>query len=200
MNTKKFWNERYQSESYLYGVEANTFLRDNIGLLREPVLSIAEGEGRNAVYMASQGLSVLGVDYSETGLKKAEALAQANGVEIETKVTDLMEFQPENNYFGAVVSIFAHLPSAIRNRLYPRVESSLKSGGIFLLEAYSENQLARDTGGPKDLDMLMTVEKLQQEFQGLTPILAREIEREVKEGSGHTGIASVVQFIARKLA
>lgn len=198
MYDQKFWNERYTTKEYLYGTEANSFLTENVDLLGGPVLSLSEGEGRNAVFMASRGLSVLGVDCSEVGLEKAKSLAKSRGVIIETEVADLAEFQPKENYFGSVVSISAHLPSVVRHKLYPLIEKALKPNGILLLEAYSENQLARNTGGPKDIDMLMTVANLLQEFPNLTPILAREIEREVSEGEGHTGMASVVQYIARK--
>jgi hypothetical protein len=90
------------------------------------------------------------------------------------------------------------LPGRVRSRLYPRVERSLQSGGIILLEAYSETQLTRETGGPKDVDMLMTVDKLRREFPNCEPLILHEFEREVREGEGHTGLASVVQFIGRK--
>lgn len=200
MCNQQFWNERYITEKYLYGREANTFLAENVDLLSGPVLSLSEGEGRNAVFMASQGLNVLGVDCSKIGLEKAQSLAKSKGVAIQTKVADLAHYQPKEHHYGSVVSISAHLPSRIRLRLYPLVEAALKPGGIVLLEAYSENQLVKDTGGPKDIDMLMSVAKLRQEFPTLTPMLAQEIEREVCEGDGHTGIASVVQFIARKEA
>lgn len=198
MYDQKFWNERYAAHEYLYGTEANTFLVENADLLRGPVLSLSEGEGRNAVFIASRGLSVLGVDCSEVGLEKARSLAKSHGVIIETEVADLAEFGPKENHYGAVISISAHLPGSIRNRLYPLIERALKPGGIVLLEAFSENQLTKDTGGPKDTDMLMSVAKLLREFPNLKPALAREIEREVCEGEGHTGMASVVQFIARK--
>lgn len=198
MYDQKFWDERYTTDEYLYGTEANSFLAKNADLLRGPVLSLSEGEGRNAVFLATRGLSVLGVDCSEIGLEKAKSLAKSRGVVIETEVVDLAKFQPKNNHFGSIVSIFAHLPSAIRHKLYPLIEKALKPDGIFLLEAYSENQLAKSTGGPKDIDRLMTVAKLRQELPGLQPILAREIEREVSEGKGHTGMASVIQYIARK--
>lgn len=198
MYDQKFWNERYTTKEYLYGTEANSFLTENVDFLGGPVLSLSEGEGRNAVFIASRGLSVLGVDCSEVGLEKARSLAKSRGVIIETEVADLAEFQPKENYFGSVVSISAHLPSVVRHKLYPLIEKALKPNGILLLEAYSENQLARNTGGPKDIDMLMTVANLLQELPNLTPILAREIEREVSEGEGHTGMASVIQYIARK--
>ena len=200
MYDKKFWDGRYGGAEYLYGTDANTFLVEHFKLLTGPVLSLSEGEGRNAIFLASHGLHVLGVDCSEVGLEKAQALAQKQGVAIETQVADLAEYVPKENGFGSVVSISAHLPSSIRKRLYPLVEKTLISNGVFLLEAYSENQLQKNTGGPKDIDMLMSIDKLRIEFPNLNPLLAREIEREVSEGEGHTGLASVVQFIARKEA
>lgn len=194
------WNERYASDEFVYGTEPNAFLAQNAKILTGPVLSLAEGEGRNAVFLASLGLDVLGVDASEVGLAKAHKLAASRGVTIRTKVVDLADYEPPENSFGSVVSISAHLPSAIRQRLYPLVERSLKPGGIMLLEAYSKAQLTRDTGGPKDLDLLMTCADLEKEFPNCAPLLSREIEREVVEGKFHTGLASVVQFIARKRA
>jgi cyclopropane fatty-acyl-phospholipid synthase-like methyltransferase len=194
------WDQRYAVDEYIYGTEPNSFLAEHARMLKGPVLSLAEGEGRNAVFLASLGLKVHGVDGSNVGLDKAQALARSKGVEIQTEVADLSVFEPAANHYGSVVSIFAHLPSAIREKLYPLVEQSLKPGGILLLEAYSEDQLARDTGGPKNADMLMTRAKIEREFPHCKPILLRELEREVCEGIYHTGVASVVQFIGRKQA
>jgi cyclopropane fatty-acyl-phospholipid synthase-like methyltransferase len=194
------WNERYTVDEYIYGTEPNSFLAEHAEMLSGPVLSLAEGEGRNAVFLASLGLKVHGVDGSDVGLAKAQALARSKGVEIQTEVADLELFEPEANHYGSVVSISAHLPSAVREKLYPLVERCLRPGGLIFLEAYSENQLARDTGGPKDSDMLMTRAKIEREFPNCEPILLRELEREVCEGTYHTGVASVVQFIGRKKA
>ena len=192
------WNERYAADEYIYGRELNVFLAEHAGMLDGPVLSLAEGEGRNAVFLASLGLKVHGVDGSDVGLAKAQELARSKGVEIQTEVADLGVFEPKENYYGSVISISAHLPGTMRQKLYPFVERCLKSGGIIILEAYSHAQLTRTTGGPKDLDMLMTKAKIEREFPNCEPILLRELEREVLEGSYHTGIASVVQFIGRK--
>lgn len=194
------WDQRYAGDDYVYGTEPNTFLAQHAGLLSGPVLSLAEGEGRNGVFLASRGLDVLGVDSSEVGLAKARKLAAMRGVTIRTLVADLAVYEPPANTFGAVVSIFAHLPSPLRRRLYPLVERSLKPGGIILLEAYTKAQLARDTGGPKDPDMLMASADLERSFPGCEVILSREVDREVIEGKFHSGVASVVQFIARKKA
>lgn len=195
---RDMWDERYAVGEYVYGTEPNTFLAEHAATLEGPVLSLAEGEGRNAVYLARLGREVYGVDASSVGLTKAQQLAHAEGVEIDTEVVDLADFDPPEAHFGSVISIFAHLPSAVRARLYPLVERSLRPGGLLLLEAYSEAQLERNTGGPKDLDMLVSPAKIEAEFPGLEPVLLREIEREVVEGSLHTGLASVVQFIGRK--
>jgi len=198
MYDESFWNKRYANRDFLYGTEPNSFLAEHCHLLNGPVLSLSEGEGRNAVLLASRGLDVIGVDISSVALEKAQTLAKSRGVEIKTVVADLATFEPEENHYGSVISISAHLPSTVRNKLYPSIERSLRTNGLILLEAFSENQLTRDTGGPKDADMLMTVEKVQREFPNLEPVLLREVEREVLEGEGHRGMASVVQFIARK--
>lgn len=187
-------------DEFAYGTEPNSFLVQNAKLLTGSVLSLAEGEGRNAVFLASLGLDVLGVDGSEVGLDKAQNLAASRGLAIRTEVADLATYEPPANFFGSIISISAHLPSEIRKRLYPHVERSLKPGGIILLEAYSKAQLTRDTGGPKDPDMLMSCEDLEKEFPNCETVLSQEIEREIIEGKFHTGLASVVQFIARKKA
>jgi SAM-dependent methyltransferase len=192
------WNERYASNEFAYGTDPNSFLVQNASLLTSPVLSLAEGEGRNAVFLASLGLDVLGVDASDVGLAKAQKLAASRGLVIATEVADLASYEPPENHYGAVISISAHLPSKARNRLYPLVERSLKPGGVILLEAYTKAQISRNTGGPRDSDMLVDLTELLQQFPNCEPLVAREIEREVIEGTFHTGLACVVQFIARK--
>ena len=194
------WDERYSVDEYVYGTEPNSFLASNANLLEGPVLSLAEGEGRNAVYLASLGLEVHGVDGSKVGLAKARALAATKGVKITTEVVDLSNYSPAHGVYRSIVYIFAHLPSAIRRNLYPLLERTLPTGGIILMEAYSEAQLKLETGGPKDLDMLMSAEKISRELPGFEPIVLREIDREVNEGTFHNGLASVVQFIGRKIA
>lgn len=192
------WDERYASDEFVYGTEPNDFLREHANLLSGPILSLAEGEGRNAVFLASLGHDVLGVGSSAVGLAKAQKLASANGVSIQTEVVDLYTYQPPTNAFGAVVSIFAHLPSRYRQRLHAELQQAIQPGGLFLLEAYSQAQLHYATGGPKDVDLLLTPQALAHEFSNFDILLCHEIEREVIEGRLHTGKASVVQFIAKK--
>lgn len=192
------WDERYSTAEYVYGTEPNGFLVEHAGLLRGPVLSLAEGEGRNGVFLAGQGLTVHGVDSSAVGLAKAQALAAARGVSLHVEQADLAEFVPACAAYGAVVSIFAHVPGAVRTRLYPLLVDCLQPGGLLLLEAYSLAQLPRTTGGPKDPDLLMSVDAIRCGFAGLEPVLLQELTREVHEGRLYTGLASVVQFIGRK--
>ena len=192
------WDQRYGIDRYIYGTQPNSFLAENAKILTGPVLSLAEGEGRNAVFMASLGLDVLGVDGSEVGLAKARTLAESRGVVIRTEVADLATYNPLENRYGSVVSISCHLPSDVRRRLHRLVERSLKPGGIFLLEGYTKSQLSRDTGGPKDPDLLSSQSDLEEDFSSYELILSQEIEREVIEGEYHSGLASVVQFIAKK--
>ena len=192
------WDQRYSEKEFAYGTQPNLFLENQIRELRDPVLSIAEGEGRNAVFIAAKGFNVHGVDGSSIGMAKAQSLAAKKGVRITTEVADLMKYNPPDNTFGSVVSIFAHLQNSIRKRLYPLIERCLKPGGTIVFESYSENQLGRTTGGPQDPDLLMTTAKIEQEFPNFEPIVLQEVEREVVEGIYHTGLASVVQFIGRK--
>lgn len=192
------WNDRYSDNDFAYGVEPNEFLVEHASKLLGPVLSLAEGEGRNAVFLATLGLEVHCVDGSTVGLAKARQLATNRNVEIQTEVADLAVYEPGTNRYQAVISVWAHLPSKIRRRLYPMVERCLLPNGIFLLEAYSERQLIRNTGGPRDADLLMSVKKIEREFPNLDVIILHEIEREVREGKHHTGMASVVQFVGRK--
>ncbi|HUP79686.1 MAG TPA: class I SAM-dependent methyltransferase [Pirellula sp.] len=116
------WDDRYSDRDFIYGWEPNSFLVEQSSKLVGPVFSIAEGEGRNAVYLATLRLQVYCVDGSAVGLAKARQLAGTRGVEIQTHVADLATYEPATNFYMSVISISAHLPSSIRNRLYPLIE------------------------------------------------------------------------------
>lgn len=194
------WNERYNTDEFVYGTEPNRFLRENAHVLRGPVLSLAEGEGRNAVFLAGLGLDVTAVDLADVGLAKAVRLAASCGVKIHCVHADLAHYDPGVETFNAVISIFAHVPSEIRRALHRRVIRCLKPGGRFLLEAYTPAQIPRGTGGPKDPDLCMNVRELMADLPGFTFEIAHEIDREVIEGKLHNGVASVVQILALKPA
>lgn len=193
------WNERYNEPGYAYGISPNDFLTEVSHLIDgKRVLSVGEGEGRNAVYLAQQGYDVTAVDSSSVGLRKAEALAEKMDVSLQTIVADLADYDPRIETWDAIVSIFCHLPSSVRIELHNKLVTSLKSGGVLILEAYTPEQLDFKTGGPGQIDFFMTVEGLQQELVGLDFEIMRATEREIHEGRYHNGQSAVVQVLARK--
>lgn len=194
-----FWNNRYARPQYVYGETPNAFVAEMASQIPAgPVLCLAEGEGRNAVHLATLGHRVLAVDQSEAGLAKARQLAAARGVEIETVLADLQNFSIEPGVWAGIIATFAHLPPAIRYKVHAQVVHGLRPGGVFLLEAYTPAQLAFDTGGPKSPELLMALADLRDELADLELLIGREIEREVIEGDGHTGRGAVVQILGRR--
>jgi len=191
------WDERYSAQEYAYGTNPNNFLEANVSSIpKGKVLSLAEGEGRNAVFLAKQGYSVTAVDASLVGLNKARKLAEDNGVIVEFIHTDLAEYDLGENKWDGIVSIFCPLPSSIRKQLHKKVEAALKRNGVFLLEAYTPAQLKYGTGGGNSVDLMQSKESLRLELAGLKFKHLIEQERDVVEGIYHTGIGSVVQAIA----
>jgi SAM-dependent methyltransferase len=192
------WDERYGAEGYYYGTEPNEFLREHCSAIRlgGDVLCLAEGEGRNAVFLAQQGFHPVAVDQSAVGIKKAQQLAAERGVRIDTIVADLDCYRIEPGRWDGIVSIWCHLPAALRAAVHRQVVVGLKIGGVFLLEAYTPAQLRYGTGGPKTADLLPTLADLRQELDGLELVHAIERERTVHEGGGHTGLSAVVQLVA----
>jgi SAM-dependent methyltransferase len=200
MSDVNFWDDRYAEPGYIYGTLPNEFLAASAGSIPQGgrVLCLAEGEGRNAVYLASLGYDVTAVDSSLVGLKKASELATSKGVSITTKATDLAEFIIEPEYWDGIVAIFAHLPPALRSRVHRSAVEGLKAGGVFILEAYTPRQLEFGTGGPPSLELLMPLETLKDELRGLEFIIAGETEREINEGRYHRGRGAVVQIVGVK--
>ncbi len=193
------WDQRYAGTEFVYGTEPNDFLVEKVtGLPPQRVLCLAEGEGRNAVWLAGQGHSVLAVDASAVGLEKAQRLAAANKVTIETEVADLADYVIPEAGFDLIVSIFCHLPPALRQRLHRQVVQGLKSGGLLVLEAYTPRQLGHGTGGPPVPELLYDLEALRGELSGLTLVYAVECEREIHEGRLHNGLGAVVQVVAQR--
>jgi len=193
------WDERYNTAEYVYGTEPNEFLAGLVTEIpRGRTLCIAEGEGRNAVFLAEHGHEVVAVDSSAVGLEKAERLASERGVKIETVVVDLAHFDIEPDSWDAVVSIFAHVPADIRIPLHKKIAHGLRGGGMLVLEAYTPKQIELGTGGPAVAEMTMSLDALQQELEGLVLKHAVELERDVVEGRFHTGKGSVVQVVAVK--
>jgi len=193
------WDERYQPDDYVYGTSPNDFLQGQVDRLpMGRILCPAEGEGRNAVFLAERGFDVTAVDQSSVGLAKAHKLATERGVDITTVVADLTDFQIEPQAWDGIVSIFAHMPPEARRHLHREVVSGLRSGGVFLLEAYRPEQLRYGTGGPPTAEMMMDLNELRVELAGLDFDYAADTVRDIHEGRLHSGQGAVVQVVARK--
>ncbi len=196
---RKFWDEKYSGGGYLYGEEANEFLSEQ--LIHIPkggkVLCLCEGEGRNSVYLAKNGLNVTAVDFSEEAKNKALLLASKQSVNIDYHVSDLIDFDFGIKRWDAVVSIFAHLSPSVRGIIYPKIVSSLKTDGVLILEAYTPKQIGYGTGGPKDVQMMCTSEILREDLIGMNWIFLDEGEKDLHEGSGHLGRSYTIRGVAQ---
>ena len=194
-----FWDSRFAEDGYAYGTEPNDFVRDCAAAIPAGrVLCLGEGQGRNAVFLASRGFDVTAMDQSAVGLERAEALARERGVRIATLAADLTDFEIASGAWSGIVSVFIHLPTALRRRVPRRGVAGLAPGGAFVFEAYTPRQLEFRTGGPEDTDRLAPVAVLVEELGGLEFEIAREVEREVVEGRYHTGRAATAQVLARR--
>ncbi len=193
------WDERYAEADFAYGTAPSAFLAAVACRIPEgPVLCLAEGQGRNAVFLARLGHAVTAVDQSTVGLSRARELAAAQGVTIECVAADLADFPIAPGAWAGIVSIWAHLPPALRGAVHRKAVAGLRPGGVMVVEAYAPRQLEFGTGGPRVTELLVPRRALEQELSGLEFILAQEAEREVVEGKYHRGMAAVVQVLAHK--
>lgn len=195
------WDDRYSSSENYYGNEPNDHLREWAHLLapNSSILSLGEGEGRNALFLLKQGHQIVATDFSQVGLNKLKKLAEAMGKSVEIKAGDLADFEFGTSKWDGIVSIWCHMPSELRREIHRKAVESLKPGGLFILEAYTPEQLKYKTGGPPVADLMMTLTDLKSELVGLDFIYAEEKVRDVFEGKGHHGTSSVVQVIGRKI-
>jgi len=196
---RQFWDQRYADADYAYGRAPNEFLVSQLAQIRTggEVLCVADGEGRNSVWLAAQGLHVTAVDISPQGIAKARALAQEQGVALHTEVADLSAYQMGEARWDAVVSIFLHLPPLLRRSFHARCLQALKPGGVFIYEAYGDQQLGLGTGGPKELGLLPQALDVAADFVGGESLHAYDGLREVREGALHSGQGYVLQFVIR---
>ncbi len=198
------WNDRYSNEEFAYGEQPNNFLKEQLENLNPgSILFAAEGEGRNAVFAAKIGWKVTAFDISVEGKNKALRLAKNNNVIIDYQVRELQKlgFQPQQ--FDAVALIYAHFPAEIKSLYHKMLGTYLRKDGIVIFEAFSKNHLdyiARNekVGGPKEIDMLFSIEELKADFIDYEIILLEEKEIELSEGQFHNGKGSVIRFVGRK--
>ena len=195
------WQGRYAVPDYIFGEKPNAFLASQQHILPASgrVLSVADGEGRNGVWLAEQGLDVVSIDFSPNGQTKALALAAKRGVNVEFILADVHDWTYPDAAFDVVVEIFTQFSDpGQRARKWAGMRKALKPGGLLLLEGYTPKQLEHGTGGPKALNHLYTREMLMAEFGDFSNITITDYETQMAEGSAHAGKAAVIDMIAIK--
>jgi SAM-dependent methyltransferase len=195
------WNQRFSAEGYLFGVAANVYLQAQAARLPAVgrVLCVADGEGRNSVWLARQGLAVDAFDIAEVGVAKARKLAEQAGVTVNYSVADCEHWPWPADAYDAVVAIFVQFADPLqRARLFANMVRALKPGGCLVLQGYTPRQLAYQTGGPPQLSHLYTADGLREAFAALQIVELREYEAEMREGVQHHGRSALVGLVARK--
>jgi len=204
METSEYarWQGRYSgTPDYVFGKAPNYFLASCKALLPKSgkVLAVADGEGRNGVWLAEQGLDVLSIDFSEAAQAKAAALAKERGVVVALLHGDVHAWDYPSEVFDVVVEIFTQFSTpAERARKWAGMRRALKSGGLLIVEGYTPKQLEYDTGGPKEVENLYTRAMLQQTFGDFRDLKIVEEELEIREGCGHGGMSAVIGLTGRK--
>lgn len=194
-----FWNERYSTAEFAYGETPNQFIKQELEKLRPgKILFPAEGEGRNAVFAATLGCQVTAFDPSSEGKKKAELLAKKNNVQIEYLIDNYENVTFEKDYFDCLVLIFAHMHPLKRKEYHQKLITFLKPGGTLLLEGFSKTQMERNTGGPRNIEMLFSEDELRDDFSSLKNIALNEYHESLNEGAFHQGISSTIRLIGTK--
>jgi hypothetical protein len=198
------WNERYSTEEFAYGEQANNYLKDQLGdLTVGSILFPAEGEGRNAVYAAKLGWTVSAFDISVEGRKKAMKLADANKVTIDYQIGELQSLNFDSEQFDAIALIYAHFPADIKSSYHRTLDKYLRKGGVVIFEAFSKKHIeyiSKDekVGGPKDIESLFSIEEIKSDFENYDFIELEETEIELTEGLYHNGRGSVIRFVGKK--
>lgn len=197
------WNRRFGEPGYLFGTEPNAWLHAHADLWQagQRVLCVADGEGRNSVWLAQQGLIVDAFDISEVGVRKARDFARITGVKVNFAVADVAELQWPRGLYDGVVAIFIQFAApALRARIFEGMVRCLQPGGLLVLQGYAPRQLEYRTGGPPIASHMYTPELLRESFARLEILELREYEAELAEGTGHKGRSALIGLVARKPA
>ena len=200
-DAREFWDKRYRAPEYIFGVEPNRFLASRQALFKtgDRVLDVACGEGRNSVWLAGLGCIVLGMDVSPLALDKARRLAAQRGTGVTWVEADIRDWQWEPGRFDAVVCIFIQFAEpAQRARLFDGFKTTLKPGGVVVLQGYTPEQLEHGTGGPPQADHMYTAAMLRDAFAGLEILHLQEHEDVLSEGTKHVGRSALIDLVARK--
>ena len=196
-----FWDERYASEEYLFGTEPNAFLAREAHRLNpgSRVLAVADGEGRNGVFLAEQRLSVVSINSSAVAQDKARRLAASRGVSLDLQLVELDRYDWPPAQYDAVVGIFIQFAApALRARLFEGMQRALKPGGWLLLEGYRPEQIDYGTGGPPHAENLYTEQMLRDAFAAMEIVSLAAYDAPVSEGSGHHGMSALIDLVAQK--
>ena len=195
------WNERFAAEGYHFGTEPSVFVAAQAKRLKPgmKVLCVADGEGRNGVFLARQGLVVTSFDFSPIAVEKAKKLAEAHGVRIDARVGNMNDWDWDAQAYDAIVASFIQfLTPPERARAFAGFCRALAPGGLLLLQGYRPEQLAYGTGGPRVANQLYTAQMLKDAFAALHILELREHDSEVQEGRGHSGLSALIDLAARR--
>ncbi len=196
------WEDRYaKAQDYVFGKEPARFLVEHADYLTpgKTALSVADGEGRNSVYMAQKGLEVTAYEFAPTAIARARDLAAERGVSVDFREVDILRHDWPQETFDLVVGIFIQFVGPKERKIqFDGMKRSLKPGGILLLHGYTPEQIAHGTGGPPFAENMYTKEQLAADFTGWDILENNGYEREVQEGRGHQGLSALIDFIARK--
>ena len=197
-----FWNSRFDSEEFIFGTEANEYLKEKSQEYFhrfDRVLCVADGEGRNSVWLASQGMDVVAFDFSEVALKKAHELAKQSGVAVQYSLADADGWNWEPDQYDGVVAIFVQFADPqMRSRLFKNIVRTLKSGGVLVLLGYTPKQLEYKTGGPSLIEHLYTEQMLLEEFSSMHILELESWEGLLNEGLRHSGMSALLGMVVRK--
>jgi 2-polyprenyl-3-methyl-5-hydroxy-6-metoxy-1,4-benzoquinol methylase len=195
------WNRRFADDGFLFGTEPNGWLREHAGIWQpgQRVLCVADGEGRNSVWLAAQGLVVDAFDIAETGVAKARRFAAERGVSVNHSVSDCDDFPWPDGAYDGVAAIFVQFADpAQRERLFGHIQRCLKPGGVLVLQGYTPQQLEYRTGGPPFESHLYTEALLREAFAAMELLTLREYEADLAEGGGHRGRSALIGLVARR--
>ena len=197
-----FWNERFDKEEFIFGEEPNKYLVQKATEYLKPhdkVLCIADGEGRNGVWLAKQGMQVVGFDASDIALSKAKQFAKDHQVEVEYSFSDTDSFAWHAETYDAVIAIFIQFADpAMRERIFQKTYETLKLGGIFILQGYTPKQLEYKTGGPSLIEHLYTEELIRDLTKDFKILELDNYEQELNEGARHAGMSALLGLVAKK--
>jgi SAM-dependent methyltransferase len=195
------WEKRYAAPDYLYGTEPNAFLKAQAGLLPKTgkALAVADGEGRNGIWLAEQGLDVVSVDFSPAAQAKAKALAARRGVAVRFVQADVTAWDWPTAEFDVAAVIFIQFAAPPeRRRIFAGIRQALKPGGLLVLQGYRPEQIAYNTGGPSEVENLYTEDMLREEFGSFAKLDIKAHDSVVSEGSRHSGMAAIVDLVGWK--